>query len=144
MRLRYVNWRFKKRQQMSTRVLTEFVHTLLYIVHANIECMQFLVQLTPPFVPCKCQDKASSFITEAESNAEENFVTQKEKNEIFQKAYKEVIECKSTKLHGNGYLAKNPTRKQLLNADRQEQICREEQQHEEHVELMELFGQLQQ
>jgi len=79
-----------------------------------------------------------------ESNAEENFITQKEKNEIFQKAYKAVTECKSTKLHGNGYLAKNPTRRQLLNADRQEQIRREEQQHQEHVELMESFGQLQQ
>ena len=43
-----------------------------------------------------------------ESNVEENFVTQKEKNEIFQKAYKAVIECKSTKLHGNEYLAKKP------------------------------------
>jgi len=72
-------------------------------------------------------DKASSLITEAESNAEENFVIRKEKNEIFQKAYKAVTECKSTKLHGNGYLAKNPTRRQLLNADRQEQIRREEQ-----------------
>ena len=106
--------------------------------------MQFLVQLTPPSVPCKCLDKASSLITEAESNAKENFVTPKEKNKIFQKAYKAVTECKSTKLHGNGYLAKNPTRRQLLNVDRQEQNCREEQQHQEHVELMESFGQLQQ
>jgi len=47
-------------------------------------------------------------------------------------------------LHGNGYLAKNPTRRQLLNADRQEQIRREQQQHQEHLELMESFGQLQQ
>ena len=47
-------------------------------------------------------------------------------------------------MHGNGYLAKNPTRRQLLNADHQEQIRREEQQHQEHVELMESFGQLQQ
>jgi chaperonin cofactor prefoldin len=47
-------------------------------------------------------------------------------------------------LHGNGYLAKNPTRRQLLNADHDEQIRREEQQHEEHLELMNEFGQLQQ
>ena len=112
---------------MSTWVFTEFVHTLLYIVPANIECKQILFQLTPPSVPCKCLDKASSLITEAESNAGENFITQKEKNEIFQKAYKAVTECKSTKLHGNGYLAKNPTRRQLLNGDRQEQIRRKEQ-----------------
>lgn len=62
---------------------------------------------------------------------------------MFQKAYKEVTKCKSTKLHGNGYLAKNPTRRQLLNAEREEQIRREELQHEEHVELMDAFGQLQ-
>ena len=43
-----------------------------------------------------------------------------------------------------GTWQKNPTRRQLLNADRQEQIRREEQQHQEHVELMESFGQLQQ
>ena len=62
---------------------------------------------------------------------------------MFQKAYKEVTKCKSTKLHGNGYPAKNPTRRQLLNAERQEQIRREELQHEEHVELMDAFGLLQ-
>ena len=66
----------------------------------------------------------------------------KEKNEIFQKAYKEVTACKSTRLHGNGYLAKNPTRRELLNADHEEQIRVEEQVHQEHVELMESFGQL--
>ena len=46
-------------------------------------------------------------------------------------------------MHGNGYLAKNPTRRQLLNAERQEQIRREELQHQEHVELMDAFGLLQ-
>jgi hypothetical protein len=62
---------------------------------------------------------------------------------MFQKAYNEVTKCKSTKLHGNGYLAKNPTRRQLLNAEHEEQIRREELQHQEHVELMDSFGQLQ-
>jgi hypothetical protein len=62
---------------------------------------------------------------------------------MFQKAYNEVTKCKSTKLHGNGYLTKNPTRRQLLNAEREEQIRREELQHQEHVELMDAFGQLQ-
>jgi hypothetical protein len=47
-------------------------------------------------------------------------------------------------LHGNGYLAKNPTRRQLLNAEREDQIRREEQQHQEHLELMNEFAQLQQ
>jgi hypothetical protein len=50
---------------------------------------------------------------------------------MFQKADNEVTKCKSTKLHGNGYLAKNPTRRQLLNAEHKEQIRREELQHQE-------------
>jgi hypothetical protein len=62
---------------------------------------------------------------------------------MFQKAYNEVTKCKSTKFHGNGYLAKNPTRRQLLNVECEEQIRREELQHQEHVELMDAFGQLQ-
>jgi hypothetical protein len=62
---------------------------------------------------------------------------------MFQKAYNEVSKCKSTKLHGNVYLAKNPTRRQLLNAEHEEQIRRQELQHQEHVELMDAFGQLQ-
>ena len=50
--------------------------------------------------------------------------------------------CKSIRLHGNGYLARNPTRRQLLNADRQEQIRIAEQQHQDHLELMGSFDQL--
>jgi hypothetical protein len=46
-------------------------------------------------------------------------------------------------LHGNGYLAKKPTRRQLLNADRQDHIRIAEQQHQDHLELMGSFEQLQ-
>ena len=46
-------------------------------------------------------------------------------------------------MHGNGYLAKNQTRRHLLNADREEQIRRAEQQRWEHLELMEEFERLQ-
>jgi hypothetical protein len=42
-----------------------------------------------------------------------------------------------------GTWQKNPTTRQLLNAEREEQIRREELQHQEHVELMDAFGQLQ-
>jgi hypothetical protein len=74
----------------------------------------------------------------------QNFLSLRERNEFFQDAYKEVTKCKSKKLHGNGYLAKNPTRRQLLNADWKEQIRREEEQHHEHLELMDSFEKLQQ
>ena len=47
-------------------------------------------------------------------------------------------------MHGNRYLAKNPTRRQLLNADREEQIHREEERHHEHLELKDSFEKLQQ
>ncbi|KAL6631317.1 hypothetical protein ACP70R_028167 [Stipagrostis hirtigluma subsp. patula] len=88
-------------------------------------------------------EKASSLISDRISTAEDNFVTQKDRNEIFQKAYREVTECKSTKLHGNGYMAVQPTRRQLLSQDYNEQVRREEILHREHVELMDAFGKLQ-
>jgi hypothetical protein len=40
-------------------------------------------------------------------------------------------------------MEKNPPRRQPLNAEREEEIRREELQHQEHVELMDAFGQLQ-
>jgi len=94
-------------------------------------------------VCCKFKETARRVICDKESNVEGNFLSLKERSELSQEAYKEVIKCKSKKLHGNGYLAKNPTRRQLLNADHEEQIRREEQQHWEHLELMEEFKRLQ-
>jgi hypothetical protein len=37
-----------------------------------------------------------------------------EENNIFQSTYKNIIGCKSSKLHGHRYLAKYPTRRQLM------------------------------
>ncbi|CAN6344582.1 unnamed protein product, partial [Urochloa humidicola] len=88
--------------------------------------------------------KADSLISEKESKAEADgrIVTEKEKNQIFQEAYKQVTKCKSSsKLHGNGYMAVYPTRRQLLNNAYQEKISLEERQHRDHLELMETFGQ---
>jgi signal recognition particle GTPase len=43
-----------------------------------------------------------------------------EENNIFQSMYKNIIGCKSSKLHGHGYLAKYPTRRQLMEAQIEE------------------------
>ncbi|KAK3146888.1 hypothetical protein QOZ80_3BG0274450 [Eleusine coracana subsp. coracana] len=89
-------------------------------------------------------DKASSQISERESRADQNIVSQQEKNQIFQRAYREVTKCKSTKTHGNGYMSSYPTRRQLLIKDYQSKVNAEEALHREHIELMDAFGQLQQ
>jgi hypothetical protein len=39
---------------------------------------------------------------------------QKRRTIFFQSMYKNIIGCKSSKLHGHGYLAKYPTRRQLM------------------------------
>jgi hypothetical protein len=43
-----------------------------------------------------------------------------EENNIFQSTYKNIIGCKSSKLHGHGYLTKYPTRKTLMEAQIEE------------------------
>jgi signal recognition particle GTPase len=43
-----------------------------------------------------------------------------EENNMFQSTYKNSIRCKSSKLHGHGYLAKYPTRRQLMEAQIEE------------------------
>lgn len=71
-------------------------------------------------------------------------MTQQERNQIFQEAYKEVTRCKpSSKMHGNGYMAVYPTRRQLLNKDIEEKISVEERLHRDHTQLMEAFELLQ-
>ncbi|WVZ49343.1 hypothetical protein U9M48_000711 [Paspalum notatum var. saurae] len=40
--------------------------------------------------------------------------TRKERNDIFQKTYKETVGCKTTRIYGHGALAKYPTRAQLM------------------------------
>jgi hypothetical protein len=43
-----------------------------------------------------------------------------EENNIFQSTYNNIIGCKSSKLHGHGYLAKYPTQRQLIEAQIEE------------------------
>ena len=59
-----------------------------------------------------------------------------EQNQIFQSAYQETRNYKSTKIYANGYLAKYLTRRQLLSEDYQYQVHQES-------ELAEAFSKLQ-
>ena len=43
-----------------------------------------------------------------------------EENIVFQESYKQIKGCKTSKPHGHGYMAKYPTRRQLLNAQNEE------------------------
>jgi len=47
-------------------------------------------------------------------------------NQIFQSAYQETTNCKSTKLHANGYIEKYPTGRQLLSEDYQHHVRQDE------------------
>jgi len=61
---------------------------------------------------------------ERETNG--NVISDVEQNQIFQSAYQETTNCKSTKIHANGYMAKHPTRRQLLSEDYQYRVRQDE------------------
>jgi hypothetical protein len=58
-----------------------------------------------------------------------------EKNLIFQEAYKRTTGSKSSKLHGNGYLARYPSRRQLMTERFEDQARSETTSHMEKEEL---------
>lgn len=73
---------------------------------------------------------------ELESRPDANVVSDLEQNQIFQSTYKETRKSKSNKMYANGYLARYPTRKELLSEDYQRRVQQEEA-------LIESFRQLQ-
>ncbi|XP_066354838.1 uncharacterized protein [Miscanthus floridulus] len=81
-------------------------------------------------------DNATRKIMELESRPDANVVSDLEQNQIFQSTYKETRKIKSNKMHANGYLARYPTRKELLSEDYQRRLQQEEA-------LIESFGRLQ-
>ncbi|XP_021311893.1 uncharacterized protein LOC110433703 [Sorghum bicolor] len=81
-------------------------------------------------------DNASSKISERESNGDANIISDVEQNQIFQTAYKETRKCKSAKILANGYLARYPTRRQLLSEEYQYHVRQD-------AALMDAFSKLQ-
>jgi hypothetical protein len=63
---------------------------------------------------------------ELESRPDANVVIDLEQNQIFQSIYKETRKIKSNKMHANGYLARYPTRKELLSKDYQRKLQQED------------------
>jgi hypothetical protein len=47
---------------------------------------------------------------------DDRLLSPEEENNIFQSTYKNIIGCKSSKLHCHGYLSKYLTRRQLMEA----------------------------
>jgi hypothetical protein len=58
-----------------------------------------------------------------------------DENNIFQSTYKNIIGCKSSILHGHGYLAKYPTRRQLMEAKIKEDTCPSAAAHQINIQL---------
>jgi len=81
-------------------------------------------------------DNASNKLSERETNGDIIIISDVEQNHIFQVAYKETTNCKSTKIHANGYMAKYPTRRQLLSEEYQFRVRQD-------ATLMEAFAKLQ-
>ncbi|XP_021310196.1 uncharacterized protein LOC110433011 isoform X2 [Sorghum bicolor] len=81
-------------------------------------------------------DNASNKLSERETNGDINIISDVEQNHIFQVAYKETTNYKSTKIHANGYMAKYPTRRQLLSEEYQFRVRQD-------ATLMEAFAKLQ-
>jgi GTPase Era involved in 16S rRNA processing len=58
-----------------------------------------------------------------------------EENNIFQSMYNNIIGCKSSKLHGHGYLEKYPTWRQLMEAQIEERTCASAASHQKNIQL---------
>jgi hypothetical protein len=82
-----------------------------------------------------CQESACSKIAEKEKESPNSFIPLVERNLIFQEAYKQTTRAKSSKVHGNGYLARYPSRRQLMTERFEDQACSEMASHMENEEL---------
>jgi len=80
-------------------------------------------------------ESACSKIAEKEKESPNSFIPLVERNLIFQEAYKQTTRAKSSKVHGNGYLARYPSRRQLMTERFEDQACSEMASHMENEEL---------
>jgi DNA repair exonuclease SbcCD ATPase subunit len=82
-----------------------------------------------------CQEIACTEIRNKERDSIENFVPSTERNDIFQKVYQETTRCQSSKVHGNGYMARYPSRRKLMLEQSEEHARSETAAHKEKEEL---------
>ena len=62
-------------------------------------------------------------------------LTHEEQNILFQSNYREIIPCKRTAIHGHGYMAKYPTRAELMDAQiKQSRATAAEQERNKQLE----------
>ncbi|TVU50279.1 hypothetical protein EJB05_01645, partial [Eragrostis curvula] len=87
-------------------------------------------------------DNAQLKILERETEAD-RLLTPEEENIEFQAAYKETTGSKSSRPHGHGYMAKYPTRREMMNAKLQEQARDAAAAKEKNIELEGRVKQLQ-
>ncbi|TVU11850.1 hypothetical protein EJB05_45459 [Eragrostis curvula] len=87
-------------------------------------------------------DNAQLKILERETEAD-RLLTPEEENIEFQAAYKETTGSKSSRPHGHGYMAKYPTRREMMNAKLQEQARDAAAAKQKNIELEGQVKQLQ-
>jgi tRNA-dihydrouridine synthase len=74
-------------------------------------------------------------ICKRELMSPELMLTTVEENSFFQSTYKESTRCKTSKRHVHGYLAKYPTRRQLMDAQIEEQAHVASEAQRKNIEL---------
>jgi hypothetical protein len=65
----------------------------------------------------------------------DRLLSTEEENNIFQSTYNNIIRCKSSKIHGHGYLTKYPTRRQLMEAQMEEHAHASAVAHQKNLQL---------
>jgi hypothetical protein len=86
-------------------------------------------------------DNANRKVFEREFQ-DDRILSIEEENNIFQSMYKNIIGCKSSKLHGHGYSAKYPTRRQLMEAQIKEHARASAAAHQKNIQLESKLQQL--
>jgi hypothetical protein len=66
---------------------------------------------------------------------DDRLLSTEEENNIFQSTYINIIGSKSSKLHGHGYLAKYPMRRELMEAQIEEHARASAAAHQKNIQL---------
>ncbi|XP_021318525.1 uncharacterized protein LOC110436271 isoform X2 [Sorghum bicolor] len=111
----------------------------------NRSCVQAVHSVgSKSFGQCSYElETARRKIAEKETESPDSFIPLVERNLLFQEAYKQTTRSKSSKLHGNGYMARYPSRRQLLTERLENQACSEMASHMETEELKDTLEKVQ-
>lgn len=107
-----------------------FTHVNLILTYCNFVCLNYFVD----FALVK-QENAVLNLNQKKVELERDSFTNEEQNILFQSSYREIIDCKRPAIRGHGYMAKYPTRAELMDAQiEQSRATAAEQEKNKHLE----------